>query len=254
MPPCPSSWSIVYRSRRRSARGEDTPDTAAPPVGRVRIMILRTSERHDREHRTRHGRADVGVPGMGRASPRQPGGVPQIGGQTSGIRPVTCRPPHPSSVPLTDVMEFTAADGTCWSAYVEAIASDTPYRADPPLLPTRHLRFDSDAESRTVTPVPAGAPFLTESRLRTLLDHATPFQPIPAPELRIRRDRRTGGAASDAVQIGRAMTAGTRERWRRGAAERSAVRSRVEGRVVLAADRIIAWVAGLLSRWPRARL
>jgi hypothetical protein len=90
----------------------------------------------------------------------------------------------PRGVPLTESMPFVARDGVVWLAYLEGFIPERPwvmwYRT---LLPGRRLRFDSAGESRMVTSIPAGAPFLSEDRLRTLLDNARPIPPAPPSRL-----------------------------------------------------------------------
>jgi hypothetical protein len=84
---------------------------------------------------------------------------------------------YPLGSPLTESMELVA-DGTCWLAYVEAVPSRQRRRwSRQPVLPARRLRFDSVSESRAITPVPPGAPFLGEYRLRELLVRAPSLQP-----------------------------------------------------------------------------
>lgn len=170
------------------------------------------------------------------------------------------RPPYPLGVPLTDVMELIGRDGTCWFAYVEVIPSPTRSRwRRQTLLPARWLRFDSASESRTTTPVPAGAPFLAEVRLQNLLDRATSLQDSDlGAAARPHRQRRTLRAVARATPLaaaglaGAALAAGGR-RWRRSAERGRALGSRAEELVVEAADRLIAWVGGLLRGRPRAR-
>ena len=144
------------------------------------------------------------------------------------------RPPYPLGLPLTESMEHTATDGTCWLAYIEGIPSPPQRRwRRQTLLPGRRLRFDSVSGSRTITPVPAGAPFLTEGRLQELLDRATPLElstlgaaARPDPQRRsLRVAARAAGLAAPVLEAG-----------------------------VLAADRVMAWVAAFLSGRPRARL
>jgi len=91
-------------------------------------------------------------------------------------------PLYPRGNPLTLAMEFTDRAGTAWLAYVEG-AEKVPTRRlrKPTTLPGRRLRFDSATESRFTTRVPAGCPWLPESRLRTLLDEAGPDQPPTEP-------------------------------------------------------------------------
>jgi hypothetical protein len=101
------------------------------------------------------------------APPRRPLAVPPT-------------PFYPRGDPLTESTPFTDVDGVGWLAYVEAVpAGRPPRRQDRVTLPGRRLRFDSATESRTTTPVPAGSPFLSDARLRCLLDAAQPVPPPP---------------------------------------------------------------------------
>ena len=150
---------------------------------------------------------------------------------------MAARLPYPADVPVTDVMEFIATDGTVWCAYVEAVpGSDTWPRHTPTRLPARHLRFESITESRAVRPVPAGAPFLPESRLRGLLERAVPLVPVaivPAPPGDSwERARRAARSAAALLARGREI---------------------LEGPAAIVADRAIGFVASLFGR-PRARL
>jgi hypothetical protein len=146
------------------------------------------------------------------------------------------RPPHPVDVPLTDIMEFTARDGTVWCAWVEALPGTDPWpRRTAGKLPSRHLRFESARGARSTAPVPAGAPFLSQSRLQALLDRSAPLV-VPA----------SGPAPA-------------RDGWDRArrAAARAAVllregRRAVEGPAAAVADRAIGFIAALLER-TRAR-
>jgi hypothetical protein len=169
-------------------------------------------------------------------------------------------PPYPSGVPLTDVMEFTAGDGTSWLVYIEAIPLPPPRRwRSPTLLPARRLRFDAVSESRIATPVPAGAPFLTEVRLQTLLDQAIPLGLWDLGAVS-REDRqrwlartRTHAGLAVAAVAGVALAESGR-RWKQAAEHHRTIRSRSEAFVAAATDRAAAWVSGLLKGQPRARL
>lgn len=134
-------------------------------------------------------------------------------------------------------MEFTATDGTAWYAYVEAVPGSDPWpRHTPTRLPARHLRFESATESRAVRPVPAGAPFLPESRLRSLLELSGPLGPVataPAPPGDgWERARRAAQSAAALLARGREV---------------------LEEPAAIVADRAIGFVASLFGR-PRARL
>jgi hypothetical protein len=129
-------------------------------------------------------------------------------------------------------MDFTARDGTSWCAYVEAVPGTDRGRS---LLPSRRLRFDCVLEHRAVSPVPAGAPFFSESRLRSLLDRSVPvpaFASEPGPGDGWQRTRRFAErSARVAARIG----------------------ERVEEVAAAATDRALAWAAALLARRPGAR-
>ena len=85
-------------------------------------------------------------------------------------------PRYPRGNPLTDWMEFTDRDGAVWLAYIEsAEPAPVKQRGSASILPARHLRFDSLTESRFMSLVPAGSPFLPEARLQSLLDEAQPY-------------------------------------------------------------------------------
>ena len=168
------------------------------------------------------------------------------------------RPPYLLGVPLTDVMAFTARGGTCWTVYIEGIPSPAPRRwRSQTLLPARRLRFDSDSESRAITPVPAGAPFLSEARLQELLDRAAPVDDLSAavgPDLQGRSLHSAARAARLATAVLAAGVLAEGGRRRRRAAERQrGLRSRTEELVAGAADRLVVWVAGFLKGRPRAR-
>ncbi len=163
-------------------------------------------------------------------------------------------PPYPVGLPLTESMEFTGRDGTSWLVYIEAVPPPPRSRwRSQTLLPARRLRFDSVRESRIVTPVPAGAPFLTDVRLQGLLDRSAPLDLSGAGEpARPQRRHDVRRSAGHEARSAASLLAEGRQRWSRGAEGRRAFRSRVEAGAVLAADRVVAWVAGLLKGRPRA--
>jgi hypothetical protein len=188
----------------------------------------------------------------------------------------------PRGNPLTESMPFSDRDGTSWLAYIEGVPGPPSYLQDRASLPGRRLRFDSAAESRVTTELPAGSPFLSEARLQALLDQAalvppTPtatWEPAKSPLQQVRR------AIADATGAG---TVGARElaywarRWREGAGRRQALRRQVQralasafhtvvglvdrirsdrqgpGPSTAAADEAMARRASLARRWRGAR-
>lgn len=84
-------------------------------------------------------------------------------------------PPKPSYArgnPLTHSVTFTDLSGTCWLVYVEPAPPEPALWPNAAVLPGRRLRFDSLESSVTVSPFPAGAPFLQEQALQLLLEQA----------------------------------------------------------------------------------
>jgi hypothetical protein len=89
-------------------------------------------------------------------------------------------PFYPRGNVLTESMPFPASDGVRWLAYIEGVPSDPPARLwRRVVLPGRRLRFDSANESRVTSHLPAGSPFLSDARLRSLLGEAQ-LSPPPA--------------------------------------------------------------------------
>lgn len=164
-------------------------------------------------------------------------------------------PPYPVGLPLTESMEFKGRDGTSWLVYIEAVPPPPPSRwRSQSLLPARRLRFDSVRESRIATPVPAGAPFLTDVRLQGLLDRSAVLDLSGAGEPpRPERRRDVRRSAVRAAQSASSVLVRGKDQWSRGADGRRAIRSRIEAGIVVASDRVVAWVAGLLKGRPPAR-
>ena len=161
------------------------------------------------------------------APPRRPQGVPPT-------------PLHPRGNPLTESMPFTDADGVCWLAYIEGVpAGRLPRLRGRVTLPGRRLRFDSAPESRTTTPVPAGSPFLSEARVRRLLDAAQPVPP-PPPNRRSSDVRRHPVIefASRTEELGAVLTDPAWPR-RRTADQRLALPYRLRQLVSTAFDRLL---------------
>ena len=90
--------------------------------------------------------------------------------------PVPVTPPEPAKPsyargnPLTHSVTFVDTSGTCWLVYVEPAPPQPALWPNAAVLPGRRLRFDSLDQSVTVSPFPAGAPFLQEQALQQLLD------------------------------------------------------------------------------------
>jgi hypothetical protein len=128
-------------------------------------------------------------------------------------------------LPLTDTMPLTTPDGVRWIAYVEGFPRESPRFRHRTILPGRRLRFDSASGSWISPVVPAGAPFLSQARLRELLRRAQPF-PSPATPPRIPTCvviwRWMAGRLARAVRWGFAMAGETHRRWREDRASAAA--------------------------------
>ena len=169
-------------------------------------------------------------------------------------------PIRPPGVPLTDVMNLTGRDGTRWIVYVEAVPSNRRRAriSGVDLLPDRRLRFDSASESRVLSEVPAGSPFLPEVRLQELLAFAAPLAgaappgPLPEPDRESSRLPARGIKLGAAVAATAAVTEGAR-RWRQARERQRSIRSRVERGLAGAAERVTLWVGALLEATRRAR-
>lgn len=85
---------------------------------------------------------------------------------------VTALPSYARGNPLTHSVTFTDEGGTCWLVYVEPAPPEPALWPNAAVLPGRRLRFDSLESSATVSPFPAGAPFLHERSLQGLLNQA----------------------------------------------------------------------------------
>ena len=77
---------------------------------------------------------------------------------------------YPRGNPLTESMPFTDRNGTRWLVYIEGIPGPHGGPWHRATIPGRQLRFDSPAESRATTELPAGSPFLADVRLQALLE------------------------------------------------------------------------------------
>jgi hypothetical protein len=161
----------------------------------------------------------------------------------------------PRGVPLTDSMPFVARDGVRWLAYLEGFIPERPwvmwYRT---LLPGRRLRFVSAGESRMITCIPAGAPFLSEDRLRTLLDNARPLPPAP-PSRPSRyspwRRNPVSNWTARAGDLGGAVMAESVRRWRQGAGRRRALRHQVARTVGGTVETLLAKLEGARTQAQR---
>ena len=108
--------------------------------------------------------------------------------------PVPVTPPEPAKPsyargnPLTHSVTFVDTSGMCWLVYVEPAPPQPALWPNAAVLPGRRLRFDSLDRSVTVSPFPAGAPFLQEQALQQLLDLglAGSSHPVSAPVPRVR--------------------------------------------------------------------
>ena len=85
---------------------------------------------------------------------------------------VAALPSYARGNPLTHSVTFTDEGGTCWLVYVEPAPAEPALWPNAAVLPGRRLRFDSLDASATVSPFPAGAPFLHERTLQRLLTQA----------------------------------------------------------------------------------
>ena len=103
--------------------------------------------------------------------------------------PAPAKPSYARGNPLTHSVTFTDMSGTCWLVYVEPAPPEPALWPNAAVIPGRRLRFDSVDRSVTVSPFPAGAPFLQERTLQILLDQTqtrtTAPATTPAPAARV---------------------------------------------------------------------
>ena len=101
--------------------------------------------------------------------------------------PAPAKPSYARGNPLTHSVTFIDSSGTCWLVYVEPAPPQPALWPNAAVLPGRRLRFDSLEHSVTVSPFPAGAPFLQEQALQLLLDQARTgsSHPVAAPVARV---------------------------------------------------------------------
>lgn len=135
---------------------------------------------------------------------------------------------YPRGNPLTESMPFTDGNGICWLAYIEGVPPALSQRLwSQTVLPGRHLRFDSATESRVTTSLPAGSPFLADTRLRSLLGEAqlVPLTPTTSSsaESSTTHGYRVIEWATRPGELGRAVGADWSRRWRRSAKLRQAL-------------------------------
>lgn len=106
--------------------------------------------------------------------------------RTRKAEPVQAQPAPPAYArgnPLTHTVNFTDDSGQPWLVYLEPCPATPSLWPNAAVIPGRRIRFDSHELSLAVTPVPAGAPFLSADRLKALFEAATPIgdPPPPAP-------------------------------------------------------------------------
>lgn len=172
------------------------------------------------------------------------------------VSTVSLTPFYPRGDPLTESMEFTDRDGAVWLAYIEGGGRDLWRElGSTPVLPDRHLRFDSATESRFTSLVPAGSPFLAEARLQSLLDEAQPDLPLalttdsPARALSSPGDR-VNEWSTRAVESGREAIADWSRRWPQTASRSEALRRHVLERLSGAVNSMLGRVEVLLGHRP----
>jgi hypothetical protein len=145
--------------------------------------------------------------------------------------------------------------GTAWLAYVEPAPAEKPFRRSAAVLPGRRLRFDSVDTSLMVSPIPAGAPFLTDVRLLELLARAQPIPPpatAPTRRLRARALWSVDWAGSVAALAGSVKDA-VRHQWRATAGIRR-LGSRALVQAVAPAVLVLVLIWDALLVRPRARI
>ncbi|HEX5575636.1 MAG TPA: hypothetical protein VFX42_07155 [Gemmatimonadales bacterium] len=150
-------------------------------------------------------------------------------------------------------MEFTDRDGAVWLAYIEA-GRRAPKRkvGTATVLPDRHLRFDSATESRFTSLVPAGSPFLAETRLQSLLDEAQADLPLALTTGSPARARFSPGHrviqwSTRAVESGGEAIADCSRRWQQTASGREALRRHTLELLLGAANTLHGMVEVLLG-------
>jgi hypothetical protein len=187
-------------------------------------------------------------------------GVPSLGNRSrsparQGTRSRSRTPSYPRGNPLTESMEFRDRDGAVWLVYIEG-AGLTPRRAstNATALPERHLRFDSATESRFTSLLPAGAPFLAEARLQSLLDEAQPELPSAATGGSARALSSLGGRVTQwstrAVESSRGAIADWSRRSRQTAGRSEALHRHASELLAGAVDTMHGLVEVLLGRRP----
>ncbi|HKH82864.1 MAG TPA: hypothetical protein VKA25_04185 [Gemmatimonadales bacterium] len=163
------------------------------------------------------------------------------------------KPSYPRGNPLTESMEFKDHEGMVWLVYIEgAPLTPNEQRGRAAVLPDRHLRFDSPAESRFTSHVPAGSPFLAEVRLQSLLDNAEPDLPMAATTDSPKRA--LIGPVTEwsarAVESGREVIADGSRCWQETASQREALRRQLLERLSGAANTMHGMVDVVLGHRP----
>jgi hypothetical protein len=158
---------------------------------------------------------------------------------------------YPRGTPLTESMPFTDRDGARWLVYIEGVPEPRGHLWPRATIPGRHLRFDSAAQSRVTTELPAGSPFLSDARLQDLLDRAHPVPLSPASswpplEAPVHTHRATEWAARTR-KLGSAVLADWSRRWREGAGPRQALAVRAERSLSTALHTALTMVVRIAS-------
>jgi hypothetical protein len=172
------------------------------------------------------------------------------------VSTVSSAPSYPRGNPLTESMEFSDRDGAVWLVYIESASGPPGWQLEiSSALPDRHLRFDSASESRFTSHLPAGAPFLAEARLQSLLDEAQPDPPLtmttgsPAPALPSLGDRAIEGSTGP-VEAGREAIASWSRQWQQTASRMEARRRHLHELLSGATNTMHGMVEVLLRHRP----
>ena len=188
-------------------------------------------------------------PTAAEGAPRSRRSPPRVRRAISRMPPT---PLYPRGNPLTQSMEFTDRDGAVWLAYIEG-AGPAPRQQERiiTVLPSRRLRFDCATESRFTPLIPAGSPFLAETRLQSLLDQAAPDLPVASTIVsRAPGKQRRIAWSTRAVTSGRETIADWARRWRQGATQREEMRRKARELRSEAATTVRGIVDELLDHRP----